>query len=83
MGSSGVSNSPSCIPATCSRLLGATVDHCHWVVLSIPGALESVVIGLPHPDFAEVVVVMVSGAQVGWEHVKNTVSAAVDNVKVP
>ena len=53
------------------------------MVLSIPGVLESVVIGLPHPDFAEVVVVMVSGAQVGWEHVKNTVSAAVDNFKVP
>ena len=53
------------------------------MVLSIPGVLESVVIGLPHPNFAEVVVVMVSDAQVGWEHVKNTVSVAVDNIKVP
>jgi acyl-coenzyme A synthetase/AMP-(fatty) acid ligase len=53
------------------------------VVLSIPGVLESVVIGLPHPDFTEVVVEMVSGAQVGLEHVKNTFSAAVDNFKVP
>ena len=56
------------------------------MVLIFPRVLESVVLDLSHPDFGDsvaAVVMLISGAQVGWEHVKNTVSAAVDDFKVP
>jgi hypothetical protein len=51
-----------------------------------PRVLESALMDLSRPDFGDAVTavaMLILGAQAGWAHVKNTVSAAVDDLKVP